>query len=267
MQVEDLLGLLVPVTYFAFLITEKLWPAREFPPRKGWQVIGIAFLLIAGVLSVVIPLLVPQDWLAGHRWVDGSRLGVAGGAVVGFVLLEGLTYSYHRAAHASPLLWRIAHQLHHSPTRVDIPGSVLFHPVELVIQTALQIFITLVVLGLNPVSSAIIGYLFAFYGMFQHWNVKTPVWIGYFIQRPESHCIHHRLGLHYYNFADLPLWDMVFGTFRNPRRSLAPVGFDSGADLKLGAMLAFADVNEALYGPGSRGQAPRNDMAPQAAAG
>ena len=43
MDTVDIIGLLVPVTYFAFLITEKLWPAREFPPRKGWQWIGAGF--------------------------------------------------------------------------------------------------------------------------------------------------------------------------------------------------------------------------------
>jgi sterol desaturase/sphingolipid hydroxylase (fatty acid hydroxylase superfamily) len=137
---------------------------------------------------------------------------------------------------------------------VDIAGSVFFHPVEMLIQTALQIFVTVIVLGLEPIAAAIIGYVLAFYGTFQHWNVKTPQWLGYVIQRPESHGIHHRLGLHYYNFADFPLWDILFGTFRNPKNFLAPVGFEGGADLKLGAMLAFADVNAPLYGPGTRGQ-------------
>ena len=42
MDTVDIIGLLVPVTYFVFLATEKLWPAREFPPRKGWQWIGVA---------------------------------------------------------------------------------------------------------------------------------------------------------------------------------------------------------------------------------
>jgi|SRR5215471_338849 len=262
MQAADILGLMVPVTYFAFLITEKLWPARQFPPRKGWQFLGIVFLLVLSTLGVVTPLLLPVDWLAAHRLIDGTGLGAAGGAVVGFVVLEGFIYAYHRAAHASPLLWRLGHQLHHGPARVDIPGSVVFHPVEMLIQTALQIFATVIVLGLDPLAAAIVGYAVAFYAMFQHWNVRTPQWLGYIIQRPESHCIHHRLGLHYYNFADLPLWDIIFGTFRNPKRSLAPVGFDRGLDSKLGAMLGFADVNAELYGSGSRGQVPRREDVP-----
>jgi len=86
--------------------------------------------------------------------------------------------------------------------------------------------------------------------------VRTPRWIGYLIQRPESHCVHHRLGVHYYNYADLPIWDMLFGTFRNPPKYMGDCGFESGADRRLGAMLAFADVNAPLYGPVNLGQKP-----------
>src|SRR5260370_10151383 len=49
-----------------------------------------------------------------------------------------------------------------------------------------------------------------------HWNVKTPHWLGYIFQRPESHCIHHQEGVHAFNYSDLPMWDMLFGTYRNP---------------------------------------------------
>src|SRR5204863_9270665 len=106
MATSDILGMMVPVTYFLFLFTERLWPAREFPPRKGWQWLGIAFLLLSGGISVVTPLLLPQDWLIAHRWLDGTRLGVAGGAIVGFVLLEGVLYVYHRGAHHFSFVWR-----------------------------------------------------------------------------------------------------------------------------------------------------------------
>ena len=55
--------------------------------------------------------------------------------------------------------------------------------------------------------------------MFQHWNVKTPRWLGYIIQRPESHGLHHELGVHARNYSDFPLWDMLMGTFVNPETS------------------------------------------------
>ena len=80
----------------------------------------------------------------------------------------------------------------------------------------MQLFVTVIVLGLDPLAAALVGYVAAFYGMFQHWNVRTPRWLGYFIQRPEAHCEHHRLGVHANNYGDLPLWDMLFGTLPQP---------------------------------------------------
>lgn len=256
MEIADLIGLAVPATYFLFLATERLWPARLFPPRRGWQWIGIGFLVLLGTAGAVVPLLIPEEWLVAHRWMDGTGLGVAGGAVVGYFVLSGIMYAWHRTVHNVGFLWRGVHQLHHSPQRVDIPGSVVFHPTEIVAQVLLQLFVAVIVLGLNPVAAALVGYVAAFYGMFQHWNVRTPQWLGYLIQRPESHCVHHRRGVHYFNYGDFPLWDILFGTFRNPREYKSECGFEEPADRRMGAMLAFADVNAPLYGPGSLGAKP-----------
>ena len=52
--------------------------------------------------------------------------------------------------------------------------------------------------------------------LFLHWNVNTPKWVGYFIQRPEAHCIHHKEGLHAYNYSELPVINWLFGTLREP---------------------------------------------------
>jgi len=124
------------------------------------------------------------------------------------------------------------------------------------LQLFMQLFITVILLGLDPLAAALVGYLVAFFGYFQHWNVRTPQWLGYVIQRPESHCVHHRMGVHYYNYSDFPPWDILFRTFRNPEKYMGDCGFEGGADRKLGAMLAFADVNAPLYGPGSLGAKP-----------
>lgn len=253
MEATDVVGLLIPLTFFAMLAIERRSPARAFPPRRGWTWLGIGFLLLLGTLSTVVPLAVDEHWLAAHRWLDGSRLGVVGGTVVGYLVLSGLMYAWHRSLHTVPLLWRLTHQLHHSPQRVDIPGAVLFHPTEMVAQVLLQLFVTLVVLGLDPLAAALTGYVAAFYGMFQHWNVNTPQWLGVLIQRPEAHCEHHRLGVHASNYGDLPIWDLLLGTFRNPKHFEGRCGFESPADRRLGAMLAFRDVNQPLYGRDSRG--------------
>jgi sterol desaturase/sphingolipid hydroxylase (fatty acid hydroxylase superfamily) len=60
--------------------------------------------------------------------------------------------------------------------------------------------------------------------------------------------------VHAFNYGDLPVWDMLFGTYRNPRRFKGDVGFDKPATDRLGAMLGFVDVNEPVAGPGSLGR-------------
>lgn len=59
-----------------------------------------------------------------------------------------------------------------------------------------------------------------------------------------SHLVHHQDGLHAYNYADLPLWDMLFGTFRNPREWNESCGFGK-RETRLLEMLAGKDVNAA----------------------
>ena len=61
--------------------------------------------------------------------------------------------------------------------------------------------------------------------------------LDYFIQRPESHSYHHERGVHARNYGDLPVFDMIFGTFHNPREFVGEVGFFEGSSRKVGPML------------------------------
>ncbi len=192
----------------------------------------------------------PRPGSRGTASSTARGLGVVGGTLVGIVVLEGVVYAWHRSAHNVGFLWRGFHQIHHSPRRVDIAGSLVFHPTEIVVQTLLQLVVTVIVLGLDPLAAALTGYFVAFNSFFQHWNVRTPQWIGYLIQRPEAHCVHHRMGVHYYNYADLTFWDMLFGTFRNPRQFMGECGFEGGADRQMGAMFALRRRQRAALRPG-----------------
>jgi sterol desaturase/sphingolipid hydroxylase (fatty acid hydroxylase superfamily) len=44
--------------------------------------------------------------------------------------------------------------------------------------------------------------------------------------------VHHREGVHDYNYADFPLWDILFGTFRNipPDLHRRECGFEEHGD-------------------------------------
>ena len=242
MKGEDILGLLVPVTFVVFLVTERLFPRRQYPPIRFWNLIGFGCLIMTGTLTTLMPLLLPAS-LTAHHLIDGARLGIVGGVLVAYPLTALGSALLHRAFHEYNPLWRLGHQLHHSPRRLDIPGSVFFHPADIVLQTTPATLVSVFLLGLNPLEAALVGYVAAFYGMFQHWNVKTPRWLGYVIQRPESHGIHHELGVHASNYSDFPLWDMLMGTFKNPETFDGEVGFSGHRSKRVGAMLAFEDVN------------------------
>jgi sterol desaturase/sphingolipid hydroxylase (fatty acid hydroxylase superfamily) len=76
----------------------------------------------------------------------------------------------------------------------------------------------------------------------QHANVRTPRWLGYVVQRPESHSRHHARGVHAGNYSDLPIFDLLFGTFDNPPAFAKRAGFYDGASARVAEMLSFRDV-------------------------
>ena len=72
--------------------------------------------------------------------------------------------------------------------------------------------------------------------------IRTPRWIGYFLQCPEHHSIHHQLDLHKFNYGDITLWDRLFGTFRETEDFAAKCGFADEQEKNLCDMLLFRDV-------------------------
>ncbi|HEX6160187.1 MAG TPA: sterol desaturase family protein, partial [Thermoanaerobaculia bacterium] len=142
-------------------------------------------------------------------------------------------------------LWRWFHQLHHSPARIEIITSFYKHPVELVANGILSSAIVYWLIGLDVKAATLAVTLTGIAELFYHWNVNTPYWMGFLIQRPESHLIHHQKGLHHFNYGDLPLWDMLFGTFRNPRQWREECGFGDDKEQRLGELLIGRDVNAA----------------------
>jgi sterol desaturase/sphingolipid hydroxylase (fatty acid hydroxylase superfamily) len=166
---------------------------------------------------------------------------VVGGTVVGVVATDFILYWFHRLRHRAPLLWRL-HQLHHSAERLDTTGAFYFHPLESILFTFVLTFLTALLFGVHPLAAAVNGYYGFFISVFTHANLRTPRWLGYVIHRPESHSVHHQRGVHAFNYGSLALWDLVFGTFRNPVTFQAETGFWNGASSQVGSMLLGADV-------------------------
>lgn len=237
----DAMTITILTAFAAIVLLERLGSGRRFPRAGlGWPLRGAAFFAMTLVLSSRFPLLW-DDWLFAHQLFDARGLGTWGGAALGFAVFEGLLYGWHRALHGVPWLWRF-HQMHHSAERVDIFGSNYFHPID-VAGFALVTSVALVlVVGITAEAAMVAGLAAVFANFFQHANVRTPRWLGFLIQRPESHSVHHERGVHAYNYSDLPIFDMLFGTFRNPDRWRGQAGFWNGASAQLGSLLLGRDV-------------------------
>jgi sterol desaturase/sphingolipid hydroxylase (fatty acid hydroxylase superfamily) len=228
-------------TFLAGILVEGLWRSRHYPTPPWWRTKCLLFSLAGSAVALGTGALL-STVLGGAHLVDGGRLGAAG-VVAGLLAVTFCTYWMHRTYHRVDAMFRWVHQLHHSAERIDVFGANFGHPLQLVIQIVLNTLVLQVALGLPHVAAAITIALTSFMNTFQHLNIRTPAWIGYVLQRPESHNIHHQRGVHAWNYCDLPLWDLVFGTFRNPR---APIAAESGyyefASRRIGAMLLGRDV-------------------------
>lgn len=157
-------------------------------------------------------------------------------------------YWWHRFRHQSDVLWLGLHQIHHSPVRIEAITSFYKHPVELIANSVLSGLISYTLLGLNISGAGWVTVFSALGEFFYHMNVATPRWVGFFIQRPEMHRIHHERNVHQSNYGDLPIWDMIFGTYRNPSTYDGPCGFDEPRESMVASMLLFRDVNAQAKG-------------------
>ena len=243
---------MVPLAWLLMLATEARWPARRYPAVGGWRRLGAGFFAVVAVTGTLTPVLWEWVGLTRLRLLELGGLGWYG-YPLGLVLVSGLTYGWHRAAHRFDFLWRATHQLHHSPERVDVAGAFFTHPLEVVVKTSLGVLGTTVVLGLAPPVAAMVSSTLAVLSIFGHWNVNTPRWLGYLVPRPEMHAVHHHAGHTPRNFGDLPCWDVLFGTYINPRRFEGAVGFGFSTTGRLIDLLLMRDVSSARPS-GSRGR-------------
>jgi sterol desaturase/sphingolipid hydroxylase (fatty acid hydroxylase superfamily) len=255
MTMEMLASLAVPLAFFGMWAIEARRPARQFESVPRWRAIGIASFVMVAIIGSAVPFAWSASGVLGSSLLDLSPLG-AWAIPIGLLTVSFVTYWWHRAQHRFDFLWRTTHQLHHSALRVDIAGAYLSHPLEIVAKTSISSVITIGVLGLAPWVASIVTTTLALISLFEHWNIHTPRWLGWLVQRPEMHVLHHEREVHGRNYGDVPLWDLLFGTFVNPEGDPTPrVGFARSASLRWLDMLRMRDV-VAIEARAAEGRAP-----------
>jgi sterol desaturase/sphingolipid hydroxylase (fatty acid hydroxylase superfamily) len=142
----------------------------------------------------------------------------------------------------SPIvLWRVCHQIHHSPARIELLTSFYKHPIEIMADSMIASLLMFSLLGTSPAAGAWFNVFAVLGEYFYHSNLRTPHWIGYVLQRPEHHSIHHQLDVHRFNHGDITWWDRLFGTFQETDSFADRCGFPGGHERELKGMLAFRD--------------------------
>jgi sterol desaturase/sphingolipid hydroxylase (fatty acid hydroxylase superfamily) len=226
------------------MLIERCFPSQALEKRAYWWLRALSFNLIQLAL-VFIAGLSWDRWLqTASLWQGQAVLGTTGGVIVGYIIITFIYYWWHRLRHENAFLWRWLHQLHHSPRRIEIITSFYKHPLEITLNSILSSAILYMLLGLNPTTAAITIAITGLAELLYHWNINTPYWLGFIFQRPESHRIHHQENWHRNNYSDLPVWDMLFGTWQNPRHTNIECGFTDNKELQLYAMLRGIDIHK-----------------------
>lgn len=228
--------------YFILMAWEAFFPARRLPEIVFWRTKGIIAFFFFFFLSSYLPLAYAH-WLPSAQLIDLTEMPIAPASIAAILLYECGLYIWHRSLHKNNILWRVFHQMHHSAERLDTYGAFFFSPMDMAGFTLLGTVCFSFIMGLPAQSVTIVLLVTNFFSVFQHANIKTPAWVGYLVQRPESHAVHHAKGVHAFNYSDLPLFDIIFGTFRNPKQYVEETGFYSGASSRIKDMLSFRDVS------------------------
>ena len=236
--------------WIAFVVVLAVCYALEFvrpvvdrPRIASWVFRVWALNLLNGIAVVAVVLLwhaVAGDHSLLHL---GRRLPWFAATLTAYLAYTFVFYWWHRARHASDDLWRIVHQIHHSPRRLETVTAFYKHPLETLLNGGLAAVLLFGVLGLDLRAAAGCALVAALTDLFYHANVRTPAWTGWLIQRPEMHRLHHEVERHEGNYGDLPLWDALFGTLRLPPKDAVSCGFSAAREERLLGMLAGVDVH------------------------
>jgi sterol desaturase/sphingolipid hydroxylase (fatty acid hydroxylase superfamily) len=233
-------SILVVLATIIFLILERVFPGRELPKSKGWYFRAV----LVNFVQLGITLATASLWI--HLFdvsifkLSTLDMPIAEG-FIGWFIGTFFFYWWHVIRHRSGF-WLIFHQIHHSPSRIEIVTSFYKHPIEILSDAILSALILYPLLGCSMVGAFWYNFFAAIGEYFYHANIKTPNWLRFLIQTPELHSVHHEYNVHKYNFSDIPVWDRLFGTYKDTTEFVDRCGFPSGAEEKLGDMLAFKDV-------------------------
>jgi len=237
----ELLTVSIIVIVFSCVFTlEVIAPASKNACDRRWMVLASIISLFQSITTVAAGLIFTEIFRDLSIFKLHQVHFITQG-ICGFIITSFIAYWWHRAMHKNDFLWRTFHQLHHSPRRIEALTSFFMHPFDGIAATFLNAVCCYFILGLDAFGTGVSLILAATYNLFIHADLKTPYWLGYILQRPEMHRVHHKHLHHAQNYG-LSIWDILFGTFHNPDKYIQNVGFDEARETRIYDMLKTKDV-------------------------
>jgi len=240
-------GAAVAIWLAVFFLAERLRPAAPLPAAVGRPLHRLARNgLLWGINTLLSPLIVlpATVWAAAHgldwrpAWWDGPP-----GLLLDLLLLDFLTYWWHRANHVVPFLWRF-HEVHHLDATLDTTTALRFHFGEVLLSAGARAA-AIVLLDVPLLSVVAFETLILVATIFHHSNLALPPGLEQALARivvtPSIHWVHHRARRSDTdsNYATvLSLWDPIFASRSpTPRRPDMAIGVEGGREEPLAQLL------------------------------
>ncbi len=240
-----MLELALPLLYAVagiLLILEHLRPAHITTLSWAWY-------LRAGLINALLLLVyISFEWLWASNSFFSSVFTLPASmpdyiaALLAYFIFTFIVYWWHRLRHHSKIIWRIFHQLHHSPKRIQTLTAYYIHPLDLIANLVISNSIMFLLLGVNLEVAAWYTLITGSAGFLIHANIRLPRQVGYVFQTPEMHRLHHQSGHHAHNYSDIVIWDMIFGTYHNPIEPITSCGFEEQYENKIIPMLLGINI-------------------------
>jgi len=242
------------LVFVAMALWEVAAPRRQplLNRKQRWSH-NLALLLVD---AVAIRILVPGAAIAVAMAGEANGWGLLNVITVSawiavplaVILLDLVIYFQHVTFHAVPALWRL-HRVHHSDFDFDVTTGTRFHPLEILVSTALKCAAVAAV-GAPVIAVLAFEVLLNATSMFNHGNVRMPPrldhWLRYMVVTPDMHRIHHSINYNESssNFGfNTPWWDRLFGTYRaqpgagHEGMTIGVDAFRSAEDLRIDRLL------------------------------
>ncbi|WP_417548475.1 sterol desaturase family protein [Marinobacter segnicrescens] len=244
--------------FLSVLVTMALWEvfAARRPQAVGRRTRWPANLMIVVLDTLAVRVLFPVAAVGAALMASENGWGLLNlvalpawvSVVLAVLMLDAAIYFQHRVFHAVPWLWRL-HRMHHADLEFDVTTALRFHPVEIVLSMMIKVAIV-VLLGAPVLAVLIFEVLLNATAMFNHGNVRLPLWLDKWLRliivTPDMHRVHHSIIRRETdsNFGfNLPWWDRLFGTYRDqPEKghlgmTIGIEDFRTRRDLRLDQML------------------------------